>query len=168
MKRHLQLLADYHVWALETLYEALLPLDDTRYRGDCGLFFHSIHGTLNHLLVADSVWFGRFIGQAFSVSGLDAELESDREKLEQRLGEHSARWRAWLAARSDADLAAPLVYSNMSGTRFEQETATLLLHVFNHATHHRGQISAALTAYAIDAPEMDLIWFLRRGPSPLG
>lgn len=167
MKQHLQLLADYHVWAFETLYEALLPLDDERYRADCGLFFHSVHGSLNHLLVADSVWFGRVIGQPFAVSGLDAELESDRAALEDRLCAHAARWGAWMKDTSAAELAAPLIYSNMSGTRFEQETATLLLHVFNHATHHRGQVSAAITAFGLVAPEMDLIWYLRRAAAPL-
>jgi len=167
MKQHLQLLAAYHLWAFETLYEALLPLDDARYRADCGLFFRSIHGTLNHLLVADSVWFGRVAGQPFAVSGLDAELETDRQALEHTLCTHSARWQAWLQDKTDADLAALLSYSNLSGTRFEQETATLLLHVFNHATHHRGQISAAVTACGLDAPEMDLIWYLRRAPADL-
>ncbi|MCC6708064.1 MAG: DinB family protein [Gammaproteobacteria bacterium] len=168
MKQHLQLLAGYHVWAFETLFEALLPLDDDRYRADCGLFFRSIHGTLNHLLVADSVWFGRVIGQPFTVSGLDAELESERETLEQRLCAHSAHWQHWLKDRSAAEIAAPLAYSNMSGTRFKQETATLLLHVVNHASHHRGQISAAITGFGLDAPEMDLIWYLRRVETPLG
>jgi uncharacterized damage-inducible protein DinB len=168
MKQHLQLLAAYHLWAFETLYEALLPLVDARYRADCGLFFHSIHGTLNHLLVADCVWFGRVIGQPFTVSGLDAELETDRAKLEQAIYTHSARWHDWLAARNAAELGAMLEYSNMSGTRFAQETTTLLLHVFNHATHHRGQISAAITAAGLDAPEMDLIWYLRRAPAALG
>lgn len=167
MKQHLQLLAAYHLWAFETLYEALLPLDDARYRADCGLFFHSIHGTLNHLLVADSVWFGRVAGQPFTVSGLDAELETDRAQLEETLYSRTARWQAWLADKTDADLAATLSYSNMSGTRFDQETATLLLHVFNHASHHRGQISAAITACGLAAPEMDLIWYLRRAPMPL-
>ena len=167
MKQHLQLLAAYHVWAFETLYEALLPLDNTRYRAACGLFFHSIHGTLNHLLVADSVWFGRAAGQPFTVSGLDAELEPDREKLQQTLCARSACWQDWLKDKTATDLAAPLSYSTMSGLRFEQETATLLLHVFNHATHHRGQISAAITAYGLEAPEMDLIWYLRRAPVAL-
>ena len=167
MKQHLQLLAGYHLWAFETLYEALLPLDDARYHADCRLFFHSIHGTLNHLLVGDSVWFGRAAGQPFAVSGLDAELETEREKLEQAIYTQSARWQAWLPHKSAGELASPLSYTNMSGTRFEQETATLLLHVFNHATHHRGQISAAITAFGLQAPAMDLIWYLRRDPVAL-
>ena len=167
MQQHLQLLAAYHRWTFDVLYAALLPLDDTQYRADLGLFFRSIHGTLNHLLVAERVWFGRVAATPFAVSGLDAELETDREKLEQALYTHSARWQDWLLTRSDTQLAAPLRYTNMSGTGFEQESASLLLHVFNHATHHRGQISAAITACGLAAPEMDLIWYLRRVPLEL-
>ena len=164
MKQHLQLLAAYHRWTFDVLYAALLPLDDTQYRADLGLFFRSIHRTLNHLLVADRVWFGRVAAAPYAVSGLDAELETDREKLEQALYTQSARWQDWLAAQSDTQLAAPLRYTTMAGTGFEQESASLLLHVFNHATHHRGQISAAITACGLAAPEMDLIWYLRRVP----
>jgi uncharacterized damage-inducible protein DinB len=167
MKQHLELLAAYHRWTFDVLYEALLPLDDTRYRADLGLFFRSIHGTLNHLLVADKVWFARVLGQPFTVSGLDAELETDRSELEQALCSHSARWQAWLATQSSAQLATSIRYANMSGAKFEQECATLLLHVFNHASHHRGQISAAITACGLAAPEMDLIWYLRRVPPVL-
>ncbi len=164
MKSHLELLAAYHRWTFDILYEALLPLDETRYRADLGLFFRSIHGTLNHLLVADKVWFGRVVDVPFTVGGLDTELETDRAELEQALYSHSARWQTWLATQSNAQLAANIRYTNMAGTVFEQECATLLLHVFNHASHHRGQISAAITACGLAAPEMDLIWYLRRMP----
>ena len=167
MKQHLELLAAYHRWTFEVLYEALLPLDDVRYRADLGLFFRSIHRTLNHLLLADKVWFGRVADSPFAVSGLDAELVTDRVELEQALYNHSARWQTWIAAQSDTQLAASIHYTNMSGTAFEQECAALLLHVFNHASHHRGQISAAMTACGLASPEMDLIGYLRRAPLTL-
>ena len=162
MKQHLHLLAAYHAWTFEILYAALRPLDDTRYRADVGLFFRSIHRTLNHLLVADRVWLGRVLGAPLAVRGLDAELETERGALEQALYAHSARWAEWIETRTEAQLDGTLGYSNMSGTRFEQPLTSLLLHVFNHGTHHRGQISAAITACGLEAPEMDLIWYLRR------
>lgn len=167
MKQHLHLLAAYHRWTFDVLYAALLPLDDARYRADLGLFFRSIHGTLNHLLVADKVWFGRMVATPFAVSGLDAELQSERPALEQALYKQSARWQPWLRTQSEDQLATPRAYSNMSGAHFAQETATLVLHVFNHATHHRGQISTAITACGLAAPEMDLIWYLRQRPAEL-
>lgn len=162
MKSHFLTLAGYHAWATATLFDTLVTLDDARYRADCGLFFRSVHGTLNHLLVADNVWFARLRGEVFTVSGLDAELEQDRDRLEQALCAASSCWQAWLEHCDDVALGAPLRYRNMSGASFEQPLPLVLSHVFNHGTHHRGQISTILTQAGLPAPEMDLVYYLRR------
>lgn len=161
MKPYLLSLAAYHVWAFETLYAALVPLSDAQYREDRGLFFGSIHRTLNHLLLADRVWFGRFSGAPYSVPSLAHELESDRARLEAALLENAPRWQDWIAAQSEARLDGMLDYSNISGTMFRNPLTLVLLHVFNHGTHHRGQISAAISALGHAVPEMDIIWYLR-------
>lgn len=85
MKNHLRTLAAYHVWAFEVLYGALLPVADDQYYAGAGLFFCSVHGTLNHLLLADRMWFGRFTDTPYAITRLDAELESDRAELEQSI-----------------------------------------------------------------------------------
>ena len=92
MKNHLCTLADYHVWAFEMLYGALVSMRGEQYEADAGLFFRSVHGTLNHLLLADRVWFGRFTGEPYKVSRLDAELESDRAELEQAIYRQASVW----------------------------------------------------------------------------
>jgi uncharacterized damage-inducible protein DinB len=162
MKQHLEILAAYHAWAFGVLYAALRSLDDAAYRADCGLFFRSIHRTLNHLLLADRVWFGRVVGEPYVVPGLDHEIETDRQRLERAIHEAAARWSVWLAARDASELEAVLAYVNFAGARFEQPLGLLLLHVFNHGTHHRGQISAAVSRLGLTVPEMDLILYLRR------
>ncbi|MGE0486072.1 MAG: DinB family protein [Gammaproteobacteria bacterium] len=167
MRSELMLMAGYHAWAFERLYTNLLPLDDAAYRADCGLFFRSIHGTLNHLLLADRVWYARLQGEHYEVSGLDAELETERLALEHALADHAPRWAQWIAAADDARLAATLEYTNLAGTVFANPLAAVLLHVFNHGTHHRGQISTALTAQGLAAPELDLIAYLRGVGAPL-
>ncbi|MEQ8496717.1 MAG: DinB family protein, partial [Gammaproteobacteria bacterium] len=85
MNTQLALLAEYHLWAYQALYESLLPLADDDYRADNGLFFRSAHGTLNHLLLVEQVWYGRCTGEAFTVDRLDTELEVDRARLEQAI-----------------------------------------------------------------------------------
>ncbi|MEX2479283.1 MAG: DinB family protein [Gammaproteobacteria bacterium] len=161
MHAHLLLLARYHAWTFDMLYDALLPLDDELYRADCGLFFRSIHGTLNHLLLADRVWYGRIIGEGYEVPGLDTELEHERSALENALTVQTARWAEWLENMDEAALDQPLSYTNLAGTRFENPFALVVQHVFNHGTHHRGQISAAISGYGHLGPEMDLIFYLR-------
>lgn len=161
VKNHLLTLARYHVWAFETLFDAIRPVDDARYHGDSGLYFRSIHGTLNHLLLGDRVWFGRFIARPYKVGGLDEELESDRERLEDALCEQATCWERWIAERDAAELDGVLDYRNLSGNRFRDPVVPTLMHVFNHATHHRGQVSAAVTRLGFEAPVMDLIYYLR-------
>jgi uncharacterized damage-inducible protein DinB len=161
VKTQLLTLSEYHVWAFQSLYRALLPMSEDHYRADCGLFFKSVHGTLNHLLVGDRVWFGRFAEEPYAVDGLDQELESDRNELEQALCAHSCHWRNWIDKQSAHRLDADISYTNMSGALFNNPCAATLLHVFNHASHHRGQISAAITQFGYRAPELDLINFLR-------
>ena len=161
MKQALLTLADYHNWTFEILYANLAPLSNEQYRKDVGLFFGSVHRTLNHLLVADQIWFGRCIGTPVTGIALNTELETARDQLQQRLLESSARWRDLIESLDTAQLSDAITYTNMAGARFTQPLPSLLFHVFNHGTHHRGQISAAITACSVAAPEMDLINYLR-------
>ncbi|VAW87387.1 hypothetical protein MNBD_GAMMA18-65 [hydrothermal vent metagenome] len=70
-KAHFKMMADYHLWAYQRLHQSLEPLSDDEYHRACGLFFKSVHGTLNHLL----------LGELFPISGLDQELVSSRPEL---------------------------------------------------------------------------------------
>jgi uncharacterized damage-inducible protein DinB len=160
---HCVQLARYNAWATATLLGALDALDETDYRRDLGLFFRSIHGTLNHLLVGEHLlWFRRFAEGVSPSLKLDAEAEPDRARLARRLSDGAARWeplmQSWPAARFDGTLD----YTTMRGTPARVPFALTLAHVFNHATHHRGQITAALTLLGQPCPELDLVYFLQQ------
>jgi uncharacterized damage-inducible protein DinB len=164
LHQHLRLMADYHPWAFERLYAEVDALDDAAYRRDTGQFFKSVHATLNHLLLVEHLWQARLAGTVFPVDGLDQEIEPDRARLRQRLLAFARGWRAFVDAATPAQIAGDLAYRNLKGDPFELPYATLVLHVFNHATHHRGQISAALTQLGRAAPAMDLPYFLLELP----
>jgi uncharacterized damage-inducible protein DinB len=76
-----RLFAAYNAWMNDKLYSACATLPDEERKRDRGAFFHSIHGTLNHILLADSVWMGRFEGQPFVFKSLDQELHSSFDEL---------------------------------------------------------------------------------------
>jgi uncharacterized damage-inducible protein DinB len=154
-------LARYHVWATAKLYEHVDRLDDADYRKDAGLFFKSVHRTLNHLLVADAVWFPRFAEGVSNTVALDAELESDRAALRDRLLAAVPRWQSLIASFDDARFAGTLDYTTTKGIAQSLPFAPTLGHVFNHATHHRGQITAAVTAMGYPCPEIDWVWMLQ-------
>jgi uncharacterized damage-inducible protein DinB len=152
-------LARYHAWATVRLYEHIDRLSEADYRKNAGLFFKSVHGTLNHLLVADqSAWFPRFAEGLSNKVALDAELERDRAALRERLLAAVPRWQALLDSFDDARFGGTLDYTTSNGVAQSLPFAPTLGHVFNHATHHRGQVTAAITAMGYPCPEIDWIW----------
>jgi uncharacterized damage-inducible protein DinB len=165
--QHFALLARYNAWATRRLLDAVAPLPEADYRRDMGLFFKSMHGTLNHLLVGEHLlWFRRFAHGESPRLELDAEVEPDRARLAERLRDGAAAWvpliAGWPATRFDGTLD----YVTTRGRALSLPFAPTLTHVFNHGTHHRGQISAALTALGCAAPVLDLVFQLQEEAAP--
>ena len=162
MKSYFATLARYNGWATRKLYRHVDALSDAEYRRDAGLFFKSVHGTLNHLLVAEQlIWLPRFAEGISHRRALNEEVEADRARLRERLLEGPEKWLPVIAALDDARLAGRLDYTTTKGLPASLPLAATLGHVFNHGTHHRGQISAAITAMGHDCPEIDLVWMLQ-------
>jgi len=155
-------LARYDVWATRRLYEHVDRLTEDDYRRDAGLFFTSVHGTLNHLLVAEHrVWFPRLAEGTSNKVALNEEVETDRARLRERLVDAAGRWTPSIESLDPGRFAATLDYTTTNGVPQSLPFAPTLGHVFNHATHHRGQITAAITAMGYRCPEIDLVWMLQ-------
>ena len=159
---HFTTLAGYSQWATVRLLDAVALLPEAEYRRDVGLFFRSIHGTLNHLLVGEHhLWFVRFSERVSPRVALDAELEPDRAKLDASLRSLGERWGPWIATVPVARWGQTLDYTTMRGIPASLPFAATLAHVFNHGTHHRGQMTAALTQLGQPCPELDLVYYLQ-------
>jgi uncharacterized damage-inducible protein DinB len=163
MKPHLAMFARYNAWANELIYDATAALPDADYRADRGVFFKSLHGTLNHLLVADRIWMKRFTGSGDAPGRLDAILFEDLASLRAARRAEDARIVTYIDGLSDDDLQGRLSYRTVTNPRdVEQPLAPALLHFFNHQTHHRGQAHAILTGLGQNAPSLDLLLFQRQ------
>jgi uncharacterized damage-inducible protein DinB len=162
LRQALSLMARYHLWATSRL---LMPhvadLEDRAYRQPVGLFFGSVHGTLNHLWLAERAWWGRFVGQPEAFARLDEELEADREALATGWLASAARWQEFIDQAPAEAWSGELHYRRINGQTMSLPWAATLQHVFNHATHHRGQITAALTTLGRTSPELDLVYMLQ-------
>jgi uncharacterized damage-inducible protein DinB len=164
---HFATLARYNVWAESRLYEHVDGLPEADYRRDAGLFFMSIHGTLNHLLVAEhAVWFPRFAQGVSNSVALNTEIEPDRSRLRERLVDSAQRWAPLIEAMPTERFDGTLAYTTTRGVPQVLPFAATLAHVFNHGTHHRGQITAAITAMGHACPEIDMVWMLQAETSP--
>jgi uncharacterized damage-inducible protein DinB len=156
---HFLMLARYHVWATKELLDRhVAALSDGEYRRDVGLFFKSVHGTLNHLLLTDRhLWFERFARGVSPARKLDEQVHTGRAELFAALRAATQEWipaiESWDEARFDGDLT----YTSTAGITRAVPFAAALSHVFNHGTHHRGQISAAITMLGHACPEIDLL-----------
>jgi uncharacterized damage-inducible protein DinB len=162
LHNHLATLARYNLWATGRLLGHVDALPEADYRRDAGLFFKSVHGTLNHLLVTEHLlWFRRFVFDESPIVKLDAEVEPDRLRLRERLLEGAEAWLPWIAGLDDQRLGTQLSYRRTTGDAMTLPFAATLAHVFNHGTHHRGQITAAITAMGHPCPQLDLAWMLQ-------
>ncbi len=159
---HFGTFARYNEWATARMLAAVVAVPDDAYRRDAGLFFKSLHGTLNHLLVGEHLlWFRRFAEGVSHLLALDAEAEPDRVALAKRLQAGAVRWAPLIASWPAERFVGTLDYTTMRGVPASLPFAATLAHVFNHGTHHRGQITAALTALGQPCPELDLVYFLQ-------
>ncbi len=161
LREQLRLLARYNLWATQALYAHVDALPEADYRRDLGLFFKSVHGTLNHLLLAEhELWYRRFAEGSAPQRPLDTEIEPDRRQLRERLVDGALAWLPLIEVWPEARLLGKLDYRRNNGQPASLPFAAALLHVFNHGTHHRGQVTAALTALARPCPELDLALML--------
>lgn len=164
MKARYQMFAGYNAWCNERLYTAAATLSDADYRADRGAFFKSMHGTLNHILVADRIWMRRFTGVGEVPPSLDAILFDDLESLKAARQSQDTLISRYIARLSDDDLNGILRYRTVTNPRsIEQALAPALDHFFNHQTHHRGQAHALLSSViGNDAtPSFDLLLYQR-------
>jgi uncharacterized damage-inducible protein DinB len=157
----------YNRWMNDKLYALSAGLSDEARKRDVGAFFKSLHGTFNHLLVADRVWLARFKGSnvpdgfmAPGIRSLDQELYADFEELRRQRAGTDDELSAWISELTEERLAAPLVYVRR-GQRVESPLWGAVAHLFNHQTHHRGQITTLLSQQGCDPGVTDLVAMLR-------
>ncbi|HEX5100410.1 MAG TPA: DinB family protein [Polyangiaceae bacterium] len=163
----LKVLARYNSWMNDKLYRLAAKLSDEERRRDRGAFFKSIQGTFNHLLAADRIWLARFKNVpapdgfiAPGIRSLDQELYRDFSQLRRERAQTDAELSEWVAELTEERLAGPLVYQR-SGQRYEDPLWWAATHVFNHQTHHRGQVTTLLTQSGTDPGVTDLVAMLR-------
>ena len=158
---HLPLMGRFNAWVNWRLHDTIAKLPDAAYRAERGLFFGSIHRTLNHVLVLDRLWTGRVEGVDRGIRSLDQVPCDDFATLRRARDEEDARLIRLIDGLTPERLARPVVYSRMIGEGQEEvRCAHVFWTLFNHQTHHRGQVSAALTQEGLNHPPLDLVFFL--------
>ncbi|HWL79893.1 MAG TPA: DinB family protein [Roseomonas sp.] len=156
-------MAAYNTEMNRRFYAAAATLDDAARRRPCGAFFGSLHGTLCHLVWGDTMWMSRFDGGTPPPVKLPesprmiedfATLRTTREALD-------ARIESWAAGIEQPALDGDLTwFSGAAGREVRRSMSLLVMHFFNHQTHHRGQAHALLTAAGASTGDTDLFLVL--------
>jgi uncharacterized damage-inducible protein DinB len=165
---HVVLLAKYNTWMNAKLYEAAATLPPEALHDNRGAFFGSLMGTLNHIVAGDTIWLQRFAAHPAPFPELDpvralsrpaalnapfsdnlTALHAHREMLDGVI-------ERWVGALTDQHLRHVLHYRNSQGA-MAKRLSLLLVHFFNHQTHHRGQASTLLSQAGVDIGVTDLL-----------
>jgi uncharacterized damage-inducible protein DinB len=153
-----QLMADYNAWMNERLYAVCAALSDEERKRDRGAFFKSIHSTLNHILWADRVWMTRLSSKSYPPPGpIGTDVYADFDELRAARVSLDADIGEWAASLTEEKLSAPYEFKSMvmKITRV-QPTWTFVTHMFNHQTHHRGQLTTLLAQAGVDYGATDI------------
>ena len=165
-------MATYNEWMNAKLYASAGSLSAEALALERNAFFGSIIGTLNHIVVGDTIWLKRFATHPASHSSLDPVRElSDPATLNQRLFSTfdellerrktlDALIREWSTELTEEDLRYNLSYKNMKGVAARKSLAGLLVQFFNHQTHHRGQATTLLAQAGMDVGVTDFVALL--------
>ncbi|KQZ57856.1 MULTISPECIES: DinB family protein [unclassified Lysobacter] len=170
------LMASYNKWMNANVYAAAQTLSEDELLADRGAFFGSILKTLNHLVVADTIWLKRFAGHPAKYSVLEPMLQipapdtiADLDKFKDlpSIAVHRT-WldrliSDWAQTIGDSDLDFVMTYTNSRGGVTGKDFFGLVMHFFNHQTHHRGQITTLLSQSAADVGVTDLLALVPNG-----
>lgn len=156
--------ATYNRRANEALYAACAGLSGTEYRRNLGAFFGSVHGTLNHLLLGDTIWMTRFEGGTHPSTNLDAILFEKFDALRLAREQMDRRIERFFATLPDGFERKSVRYINNAGIESEDPLEVILPHFFNHQTHHRAQVHTLLSQLGHAPPVLDLHRVLRPNP----
>ncbi|MCP8900466.1 DinB family protein [Gilvimarinus xylanilyticus] len=167
---HIQLMAGYNMRLNNQVYRAAAQLDHASLAAPAGAYFDSVLGTLNHILVGDLLWLARFANHCEGYPSLQALSELPApQSLDQLLYPHFGALGAvrrlvdeaivsWSARElQSTDLNMPLAYRNRLGESAVRHFGELVLHLFNHQTHHRGQVSTLLSQKGVDIGSTDFL-----------
>tara|TARA_R110002167_G_scaffold46968_1_gene139553 strand:- start:359 stop:856 length:498 start_codon:yes stop_codon:yes gene_type:complete len=156
LRAHFRQAAAYNQAANATLYAACATLEDEERKRVRPAFFNSIHGTLNHILLGDRIWMGRFEGNEMPSTDLDRILYEDFAELRAAREVEDVRILLFCDGLTDDFLASRIRYVNNAGKLYDDPASLLLPHLFNHQTHHRGQAHGLLSQTAVPPPSLDM------------
>ena len=158
-KTQFELMARYNQWMNTKLFAVCAEIPDADRKKDMGAFFKSIHGTLNHLLYGDKSWMGRFKGKSIDGLKMGVDLYSDFEELRQEREKTDLEIIDWSKNLEDNWLNGDFEFtSKVDGITRNIPAWAVVTQMFNHQTHHRGQLTTLIKQLGHEPGITDIPW----------
>jgi uncharacterized damage-inducible protein DinB len=165
--------ATYNLNVNKSLNSIILGLPDDQIMKKFEVYHVSIYDTLFHILISDLFWMKRIakayekfpgleesVVPATDLSKLKEDLGGSREKLINLRGKLDQDIDRFVNDLQDADYLKPFRYKNHKGEEIEKEIWKVLMHMFNHQTHHRGQVSELLDMLKVENDYSSLLSYI--------
>jgi len=156
LETHFQMLARYNRIANERLFAACAQLEDAEYRKKHAASLGSIHGLLNHILLGDRRWMALFEYGERVTPPLDQILYDDFPGLRSARESEDARLESFFAGLNAGFWERSFAYTNNQGKDYVETAHVACSHLFNHQTHHRGQVHVMLRQTQTSPLPLDL------------
>ncbi len=152
-------MANYNIWANRKLYDVCEKLGEEKVRKERPSYFGSIHKTLNHILIGDMIWMARFLGEDNAPKKLDLLLHENFSDLHSARRAFDEKILDFTISLTDQRLNENFHYKDIAGNPHNVPMSICVGHMFNHQTHHRGQVHGLLIHEMKEPPALDLLYF---------
>lgn len=168
---YFQRLNDYNLWANSIILDAAAGVDPADYHAEApGLSFGSLHATLVHEAIAETIWVARFRHVApppHLSNPRYTRLTAERDvptlaAVRTLFAEQGELQRAYFAALTDADFEQPFSYATSGNEPWTQPLDEVMGHLFNHSTQFRSEAAVRLSALDHSPGDLDYLIFLRQ------
>ena len=158
-RNYYELMAEYNMWMDGKIYAVCAEISDEERKKDMGAFFKSIHSTLNHIYLGDIAWLERLRDNKFTPRKLGIDLFNDFRELRAAQEKMDDEIVVWARTLTEDYLNAPYNYlSNVDMKTRILPTWVLATHMFNHQTHHRGQLTTLMKQLGYEPGITDIPW----------
>ena len=158
-ENYYQLMAQYNQWMDSKIYSACADIPDDLRKKDMGAFFKSIHSTLNHIYYGDMAWLERLRDNTFTPRQIGTDLYDNFNELREAQEKMDEEIISWADSLTPERLNQTFDYtSNVQKFNRKLPIWVLATHMFNHQTHHRGQITTLMKQLGYEPGITDIPW----------
>ncbi len=157
-------LFNYNCWANKQIMKSVSSLNDDQFTATIQSGHGSVRGIIVHILSADLIWRRRCQEGISPDRFFDENLFPNPESVSERLIKEQAEMMRYLGSLKNGDLQSTIEYKTTKGTVYKNILWHIILHMFNHGTHHRSELSEVLTQYNNSPGDIDFILYLRNSP----